>query len=77
MVIEAGDEDAVHWLAPNDADEALLQKLSPESKPHHHGGVNAAFLDGSVRFLKATTSKEVRHAWTTIAGGDDAAVKDL
>ncbi|WP_165247311.1 DUF1559 family PulG-like putative transporter [Paludisphaera soli] len=77
LVIESGDEDAVHWMSPNDVAEALITKISAEPELPHNGSVNAAFLDGGVRFLRATTPLEVRRALTTIAGGDDAAVEDL
>jgi prepilin-type N-terminal cleavage/methylation domain-containing protein/prepilin-type processing-associated H-X9-DG protein len=70
LVIEVGEEDAVPWMAPTDADEALIRKIGPESKLPHPGGVNAALLDGSAHFYKATMPAERRRALITIAGGE-------
>lgn len=70
MVIEADAEYAVPWMAPVDADEAAVLAIGPTAKLHHPGGVNAAFVDGSVRFLKATTRAVVRRALVSVAGGD-------
>ena len=53
MVIEAGEESAVPWMKPVDADEALVVGLGAESRLSHAGGVNACFVDGSVRFLRS------------------------
>ena len=72
MVLEAGEENAVPWMAPVDADESLVMRLGPTAKLHHAGGMNAGFVDGSVRFLKASTPPEVRRAWMSISGNDDA-----
>jgi prepilin-type processing-associated H-X9-DG protein len=71
MVIEAGAENAIPWMAPVDADEVLLMSLGATTKLHHVGGMNAGFLDGSVKFLKASTSAKVRAALMTISGNDD------
>ena len=73
MVIEAGEENAVPWMAPVDADEALVIGLGPSSKLHHAGGVNACFVDGSVRFLKAQMPAKARRAIISISGNDDDA----
>ena len=71
MVIEAGEENAVPWMAPVDADESLVMSLGPTTKLHHAGGMNACFVDGSVRFLKASTPAAVRRALMSISGNDD------
>ena len=71
MVIEAGEENAVPWMAPVDADETLVMNLGPTTKLHHVGGMNAAFVDGSVRFLKASTPARVRRALMSISGNDN------
>jgi prepilin-type processing-associated H-X9-DG protein len=69
-VIEADRDHAVHWMAPIDADESLVMGISPESKLDHPGGMNAAFVDGRIRFLKATSLASQRRALISIAGND-------
>ncbi len=70
-VIEAGEESAVSWMAPVDADESLVMRLGPNSKFHHTGGTNAACVGGGVRFLKAYTPAKVRKAIMSISGNDN------
>jgi prepilin-type processing-associated H-X9-DG protein len=45
--------------------------LGPTTKLHHEGGTNASFVDGGVRFMKATTPAQVRRAWISISGNDN------
>ena len=70
MVVEAGEDDAVPWMKPVDADEGLVVGLGPESRVSHAGGVNACFADGSVHFLKVTIPVGVRRALVTRNGGE-------
>jgi prepilin-type processing-associated H-X9-DG protein len=74
MVIEAGEESAVPWMAPVDADEFLVMSLGSTTKLHHAGGTNAGFVDGSVRFMKASIPADVRRAVISISGNDDPSV---
>ncbi len=76
MVIEGGDENAVPWMAPVDADESLVMSLGDTTKFHHPGGMNAAFVDGGVRFLKAKTLLSHRRALISISGNDNKVVED-
>jgi prepilin-type processing-associated H-X9-DG protein len=76
MVIEAGAENAVPWMAPVDADESLVMSLGPGSKLHHEGGMNGCFVDGSVKFLKADIPAVARRAFISISGNDDEVAKD-
>ena len=75
-VIEADEENAVPWMAPVDADETLVMSLGPTTKLHHAGGTQACLVDGSVRFLKASTPAEVRRALISISGNDDEVAKE-
>jgi prepilin-type processing-associated H-X9-DG protein len=76
MVIEAGEENAVPWMAPLDADESLVMSLRPNTDLHHAGGTNACFVDGGVRFLKAGTPPSVRRALISIAGNDNKMARE-
>jgi prepilin-type processing-associated H-X9-DG protein len=77
MVIEAPRDRAVHWMAPLDADESLVMGISPQSKLNHAGGMNALFVDGAVRFIKADIPASQRRAIISIAGNDNDAVRGL
>jgi prepilin-type processing-associated H-X9-DG protein len=70
MVIEAGEENAVPWMAPVDADESLVIGIGPATRLHHAGGTNACFVDGGVRFMRTSTPAMVRRALMTISGND-------
>jgi prepilin-type processing-associated H-X9-DG protein len=70
MVVEA--TEAVPWTKP-DSD----LPFDPDAKPSlygagstHPGGLNAAFGDGSVRFIKTSIAVEVFRALITRAGGE-------
>ncbi len=70
MLIEAGEEQAIPWMAPTDADMALVVGLGQGSGLHHSGGTNACTVDGYVHFLKASTPADVRRALVTISGDE-------
>jgi prepilin-type N-terminal cleavage/methylation domain-containing protein len=76
MVIEAGEEHAVPWMAPTDADESLVMGLGPTTKLHHAGGTNADLVDGSVRFLKTSIPANVRRALMSISGNDNTVAQE-
>ena len=71
MVIEVGDDHAVPWMAPVDADEALVLRIGKTKGPHHAGGMNAGFVDGEVRFLSNSLPAAVRRAMISIAGREE------
>jgi prepilin-type N-terminal cleavage/methylation domain-containing protein/prepilin-type processing-associated H-X9-DG protein len=73
MLIEAPADQAVHWMAPLDASESLVMGISPGSRLNHAGGMNAAYADGSVRFLRARDPAAERRAMISISGNDDQA----
>jgi prepilin-type processing-associated H-X9-DG protein len=73
VVIEAGEENAVPWMAPVDADESLVLSIGPNTEHHHAGGMNACFVDGGVRFFSANVPANVRRAIMSISGNDKVA----
>jgi type II secretory pathway pseudopilin PulG len=76
MVIEAGKENAIPWMAPVDADESLVMRLGPTTKLHHAGGTNACFVAGNVAFLNSNIPAEVRRALMSISGNDNEIAKE-
>ena len=71
IVIEAGRDRAVPWMAATDADEELAMGLGTRSSPNHSGGMNALFADGSTKSLPAKVPAAQRRAMISIAGHDD------
>lgn len=69
-IVEVALDAAVPWMSPEDADEAMILRPGPGSPLQHEGGLNAGLADGSIRFLKATTSPEVRRALISVDGGE-------
>jgi prepilin-type processing-associated H-X9-DG protein len=53
-----------------DPADVSLQSDNPSFGGHHVGGMNAAFADGSVRFLLSSTDPKKIAAAITIAGGE-------
>lgn len=70
LVIEVDAAHAVPWMAPTDADEALLSSFEGKAKTSHTGGLHSLLADGTVRFLSVNLAKETRHALITAAGGE-------
>lgn len=69
-VIEVNPKQAVHWMAPWDADEQLVLRFASEAQESHLGGAHALLLDGSVRFIQSTTPAKTRLILTSIAGNE-------
>lgn len=67
MIIETDSTHAVHWMAPTDANEALLMSLGPKETYAHAGGVYTALANGSVWFLTADTPADVRRRLISIS----------
>lgn len=68
LVIEVASRHAVHWMAPTDADEELVLGFGLGTALPHANGVNAAFADGSVRFLQADLPAEERRKLISVNG---------
>jgi type II secretory pathway pseudopilin PulG len=76
MVIEAGEDNAVPWMAPIDANDSFVMSIGPATKLHHAGGTNACVVAGHVLFLKANTPADVRRALISISGSDNEVAKE-
>jgi prepilin-type N-terminal cleavage/methylation domain-containing protein len=72
-VIDVDCDHAVPWMAPFDADEAIVLSLgsgSPRPGTHHIGGMCIAYSDGSTDFLPKDSDTEARRQLISIAGND-------
>ena len=67
VAVEA--DRAVHWAEPVDIDVDQKTGL-PKLGGFHQGGFNAAFADGSVRFISENTDPEVLWNLYTASGGE-------
>jgi hypothetical protein len=70
MVFEGAAEQAVHWMAPQDADERMVLSLTGNGNLTHSGGTNVATVSGSVQFLSDRISQETLRALISIAGNE-------
>jgi type II secretory pathway pseudopilin PulG len=66
----------VHWAAPHDLDMQTLQMALDTGQvgqmgSRHHGGIQVALGDGSVRFLANGVDPVVLEAMLTATGGED------
>ncbi len=71
LATEVALEDAVHWMAPHDADAQMFLDMGDDGKElAHQGGVQLVFVDRHVRFFSANTPTDVRQMIISIAAGD-------
>ncbi len=71
-IIEVPESSSVHWMSPSDADEELFLRIGePGFLSPHPGGFNAVRGDGSMKFLRNSTSADVRQALVSVAGNDN------
>lgn len=75
MVIDVASEQAVPWMSPSDATEAVIANLWG-GKRTHPNGTNAVFVDGHVHFLRRDTDPQVLQALISIAGNDGDITED-
>ena len=70
LVAEVATTQAVHWMAPQDADESILLNFGSGIKSAHIGVVNAGFVDGTVHALSVNLESNVRRSLFTASGND-------
>lgn len=71
MVVETDPVNAVPWMAPQDIDLPTFASRGNNGRPVHTGGRNAAFGDGSVRFLSDDMDAPTISALVTKAAGEN------
>jgi prepilin-type processing-associated H-X9-DG protein len=75
MVVEVDAAHAVHWMSPQDASEESILAAGSAAKPPHPGGAQAAYADGSIRYLSGKLQPAIVRALISIAGNDDAVAR--
>lgn len=76
LVMEFGDEQAVHWMAPLDASEEMVVNFAASDRLPHPGGVQSIRASGVITFLVAFTDAESLRALITAAGNDNDDPRD-
>lgn len=60
-----------NWMQPVDFDDLELQRFLANGPPSNHtGGLNVALVDGSVRYLDTTVTRQRLRALLTRSGGE-------
>ena len=77
ILIEAPADKSVPWMAPLDADEALILSIGVTSRPVHDGIVHVATGEGRVRPQRADVPLAARRAAMSISGKDDDRTQGL
>lgn len=77
VVVDVGEEHAVHWMSPTDASEPIALSFAAAKQPSHPGGTHGLFADGTVRFLNQSTKPAALRAMISVAGDDDQAAREL
>lgn len=67
LVVEVDSRHAVPWMAPSDTDASFVFGFSPDSDLPHHGVLNAAFDNGSVKPISAKMSAAERRKMIPVA----------
>ncbi|MBS0204168.1 MAG: DUF1559 domain-containing protein [Planctomycetes bacterium] len=70
MLIEAPQDQAVHWMAPVDADEQLVTGIGASRKTAHAHGVHVVMINGSGRFLSVNVDPRILRTLVTINAND-------
>ncbi len=74
LVMEIPSSEAVPWMQPVDADEALLNSVRLLEKPAHRSGFNAAYADGHTTYLLHEMPADVFNALISINGNENLPV---
>lgn len=69
-ILEVDEQHAVNWTEPTDFDFDEAEELISEIFPTQQSGANAAFYDGSIRFLSSEIDPAVLKALMTHGGGE-------
>ncbi len=77
IMIDAGDEHAVEWTKPDDWIFDPEPGIESIFRSHSPGGINAAFADGSVRYLRQTIAPAVLRALLSRNGDEVIKAEDL
>ena len=67
-VIEVARQDAIPWMAPEDADEAMILSIGPNSQLVHPAGLHIATANLHATFAPTEASPEARRHMISVDG---------
>ncbi len=70
IVVEVPPDRSVPWMAPQDADQALIMGIAQGTKTTHSGGFQATLADGTVRFISVNIDRATLKALLTTSGDE-------
>ena len=72
LAVAEVDSECVPWMAPRDIDVAGFARVLNKSKHRrqHTGGLHAAMVNGTVRFISQTIDRDMLHQLSTASGGE-------
>jgi type II secretory pathway pseudopilin PulG len=78
-LVEVPEAQAVPWMSPLDATDALMLSLGRTGQPAlpHPGVIQVAFGDGVVNLVASDAPDARRRAWLTIDGGETISEDDV
>jgi type II secretory pathway pseudopilin PulG len=77
VLMEFPSDQAVHWMSPSDASEAMVLGLGDWKRPPHPNITMAVFADGHTQSLSRELKLDVLRALITIAGNDNKILDDM
>ena len=70
IVVEVPPDRSVPWMAPQDADEALILGITKDIKTAHSGGFQVLLADNNSRFISVNMDRTTLKALLTISGDE-------
>ena len=74
VVVDVDAPNAVHWMSPRDASEALVLRMLKSRRRQHPRMFQVVFVDGSVRFIGQEFDPSALRAWMTATGHEDETI---
>ena len=70
MLMEVGQEQAIHWMSPNDVDEKIIASMGSQTKLAHPRAFHAMTVDGACHLVPSDTSPATLSKLISVAGKD-------
>ena len=74
IVVDVDAPNAVHWMSPRDASEALVLRMLKSRRRQHSRMFQVVFVDGSVRYIGREFDRSALRALMTATGHEDEVI---